>query len=56
MRGAAYAGVSQGSITGQPPAVSGNITWNPGTVAAGATATIYYQVDVTPTSPEQIVR
>ena len=32
---------------------SGNILWNPGTVAAGATATLSYEVDVTPASPGQ---
>ncbi len=54
--GVVYAGnaaVSQGTIT--QPAVNGtgNITWNPGTVAAGATALLTYQVDVSPTSAGQ---
>lgn len=47
--GAVYAGsaqVSQGSIVSQP-AVGGTgiVTWNPGTVAAGATALLAYRVD-----------
>ena len=46
--------VSQGSVTGQPAlGGTGSITWNPGTVAAGATATMYYYVDVTPSSSGQ---
>jgi hypothetical protein len=49
-RGSAYAGVSQGSITAQPViGGSGNVTWNPGTVAAGTQATLYYEIGVTPT-------
>ena len=46
--------LSQGSISSQP-AVGGTgyITWNPGTLAAGATATLYYQIDVTPTASNQ---
>lgn len=47
-----YAGnssVSQGSITAQPAVGgSGNVTWNPGTVAAGATATLFYDINFTP--------
>lgn len=55
-RGAAYAGVSQGSITAQPGAGgSGNVTWNPGTVAAGSTASLYYEIGVTPTADGRIV-
>jgi hypothetical protein len=56
--GATYGGnaqVTQGSIVTQP-AVNGttpNITWNPGSVAAGATALLAYQVKVTPTSAGQ---
>jgi hypothetical protein len=45
-----YAGnleVSQGSAT-PPPGTSGNITWNPGTLAAGAAALMSYEVDATP--------
>jgi hypothetical protein len=57
--GAVYAGnatVSQGSITGQPSTGgTGNITWNPGTVAAGTFATLLYYVDVTPASSGQRV-
>jgi hypothetical protein len=55
--GAVYAGsaaVSQGSIVSQPAVGgTGNITWNPGTLAAGATAIIAYRVNVTPTSAGQ---
>jgi peptidase C25-like protein len=57
--GATYAGspvVSQGSIVAQPSVGgTGNITWNPGTLAAGATALLDYQVDVKPTSAGQRV-
>ncbi len=55
--GVVYAGnvtVSQGSYT-EPGGTPGNITWNPGSVAAGATATLYYMVDVTPTSDNQVI-
>ncbi len=55
--GAVYAGsssVSQGSIVSQPAVGgTGNITWNPGSLAAGATATLSYNVNVTPTSAGQ---
>ena len=55
--GAVYAGnaaVGQGSIVAQPAVGgTGNITWNPGTVAAGATTILTYQVNVTPTSSGQ---
>ena len=55
--GAVYAGlatVSQGTITAQPAVGgTGNITWNPGTVAAGATVLLAYRVKVTPTSAGQ---
>jgi hypothetical protein len=56
--GAVYSGntptVSQGSVVSQPASGgTGNITWNPGTVAAGATATLKYRVTVTPTSTSQ---
>ncbi len=48
------AAVSQGSITAQPAVGgTGNVTWNPGTVAAGATAILTYRVTVTPTSAGQ---
>jgi hypothetical protein len=48
------AAVTQGSITGQPAnGGTGNITWNPGTVAAGTTALLTYQVKVTPASAGQ---
>jgi hypothetical protein len=46
--------VSQGTVTGQPANnASGNITWNPGSVAAGTTATLRYRVNVTPTAAGQ---
>ena len=55
--GAVYAGtaqVSQGSIVAQPAVGgTGNVTWNPGTLAAGATALLAYRVNVTPTSAGQ---
>ena len=56
--GAVYAGnasVTQGSITGQPSiGGTGNITWNPGTVSGSNNyETLYYEVDVTPTSSGQ---
>lgn len=55
--GAVYGGgaqVSQGSILSQPAVGgTGNITWNPGTVAAGATVLLSYRVNVTPTSDGQ---
>lgn len=55
--GATYAGnaaVGQGTIVSQPAVGgTGNITWNPGTVAAGATTLLTYQVNVTPTSAGQ---
>jgi peptidase C25-like protein len=50
------ASVSQGTITAQPAVGgTGNITWNPGTVAAGATATLQYRVNVRPTAAGQRV-
>src|SRR4029077_10068396 len=55
--GAVYAGnaaVGQGTIVTQPAVNgTGNITWNPGTLAAGATAILTYQVSVSPTSAGQ---
>ncbi|HEV2844158.1 MAG TPA: C25 family cysteine peptidase, partial [Thermoanaerobaculia bacterium] len=58
--GVVYAGnaaVGQGSIVSQPAVGgTGNITWNPGTLAAGATSILTYQVDVTPTSAGQRIR
>lgn len=46
--------VSQGSIVNQPAVGgTGNITWNPGPVATGATALLAYKVDITPTSSGQ---
>jgi hypothetical protein len=55
--GAVYAGnaaVGQGTIVSQPAVGGpGNVTWNPGTLAAGTTAILTYQVNVTPTSAGQ---
>lgn len=55
--GVVYGGgaqVSQGSIVSQPAVGgTGNVTWNPGPVAAGATALLSYRVNVTPTSAGQ---
>jgi hypothetical protein len=55
--GTVYAGipqVSQGAIVAQPAVGgTGNVTWNPGTVAAGATVFLAYRVKVTPTSAGQ---
>ncbi|MEM8993586.1 MAG: C25 family cysteine peptidase [Acidobacteriota bacterium] len=55
-----YGGVSflsQGSVVSQPAiGASGDITWNPGALAPGVTATLTYFVDVTPVaSPATIV-
>lgn len=48
--------VSQGSIVSQPSVGgTGNVTWNPGTLAAGATAFVSYRVNVTPTSNGQVI-
>lgn len=56
--GVVYAGnasVTQGTITGQPSiGGTGNITWNPGNVnGSNNYETLYYEVDVTPTSSGQ---
>ncbi len=52
-----YAGiaqVSQGTVTAAPAVGgTGNVTWNPGTVAAGATALLAYRVIVHPTAAGQ---
>lgn len=57
--GTVYGGnssVSQGSIAAQPAVGgTGNVTWNPGTVAAGATVSLGYDVRVTPASAGQRV-
>ncbi|MGE0639819.1 MAG: C25 family cysteine peptidase [Thermoanaerobaculia bacterium] len=57
--GAVYGGspvVSQGTVTGQPGiGGTGNVSWNPGSVAAGTTQILSYLVRVTPTSPGQRV-
>lgn len=55
--GAVYEGtvqVSQGSVVSAPAVGgTGNITWNPGTVAAGETELLFYRLNVTPTSGGQ---
>ncbi|HYN22530.1 MAG TPA: hypothetical protein VE078_16340, partial [Thermoanaerobaculia bacterium] len=55
--GAVYADasqISQGTLVSEPAMLgTGNITWNPGTLAAGATALLSYEVRVTPTSAGQ---
>jgi hypothetical protein len=55
-RGAAYAGFSQGSITDQPADLANgahNITWNPGSVAAGSTAELFYELRIIPSANNQ---
>ncbi|HTQ78734.1 MAG TPA: C25 family cysteine peptidase, partial [Thermoanaerobaculia bacterium] len=56
---ALYAGnpqKSQGTVVSAPAVGgSGNITWNPGTLAAGATAILAYNVNVKPTTTGQRV-
>ncbi|MCU1244889.1 MAG: hypothetical protein JWN02_799 [Acidobacteria bacterium] len=48
--------VGQGAIVAQPAVGgSGNITWNPGTLAAGAVSILSYDVTVTPASAGQRV-
>jgi hypothetical protein len=50
------AAVTQGTIVSQPAVNgTGNITWNPGSVAAGTTALLTYQVNVKPTSAGQVI-
>lgn len=55
--GAVYGGAaqaSQGSIVSQPSVGgTGNVTWNPGTLAAGDTAILAYEMTITPTSGGQ---
>lgn len=55
--GVVYAGtpvISQGSLVSQPAVGgTGNVTWNPGVLAASASASLMYRVDVTPTSAGQ---
>jgi hypothetical protein len=56
--GVLYVGSSatatQGSVIAQPANNgTGNITWNPGSVATGTTAVLRYRVNVTPTSAGQ---
>ncbi len=56
---ALYAGIpqtNQGSVVTQPAVGgSGTLTWNPGTLAAGATAILAYRVKVRPTAAGQRV-
>ncbi len=48
--------VSQGTVTAAPAVGGiGNVTWNPGTVAAGTTALLAYRVIVHPTAAGQRV-
>lgn len=55
--GAVYGGfvtLSQGSVVSQPAVGgTGNVVWNPGTVAAGNTALLAYNVSVVPSSAGQ---
>jgi len=55
---AVYAGsaaVSQGSIVSQPAVGgTGNLTWNPGSLAAGGTALLSYRVTVTATAGSRV--
>ncbi|MGH9818653.1 MAG: hypothetical protein ACRD43_00685, partial [Pyrinomonadaceae bacterium] len=55
--GVVYGGnaqAGQGTVLSQPAVNgTGNITWNPGTVAAGATTVLIYDVLATPTSAGQ---
>ena len=54
-----YAGntsVTQGSVTSQPAiGGSGNVVWNPGSVAGGATATFTYDLTITASAPVRIL-
>jgi len=53
--GSTFATVSQGSIASQPATGgSGTITWNPGTITAGSTASLTYRIQITPTSTSPI--
>lgn len=48
------AATTQGSIVAQPAlGGTGNITWNPGTLAGGSSARLSYAVEVTPSSAGQ---
>ena len=57
--GVTYGGnptISQGSIVSQPAVgATGNVTWNPGSVAAGATVLLAYDIRVTPPSAARLV-
>lgn len=54
-----YAGLaftSQGSLVAAPTiGGSGDVTWNPGTVTTGTTATLVYLIDVTPVAAVDIL-
>lgn len=39
---------TQGAITGPASGASGNVTWGPGTINGGASASMTYSIDVTP--------
>jgi hypothetical protein len=48
---------TQGTILSTPAiGAGGTVTWNPGTIAAGATARLRYQVDATPATSSSVVR
>jgi len=57
--GTVYGGgaqVSQGTIVSQPAVGgTGNVTWNPGTLAAGTTAILSYRVTITPPSAARLL-
>jgi peptidase C25-like protein len=54
--GGATASSGAASLTGQPAVGGiGNVTWNPGIVAAGATAWLSYQVNARPSSVGQVL-
>jgi hypothetical protein len=47
---------SQGSVTSQPAiGASGEIVWNPGTINSGTTATLTYDLNVTPNSAPKTI-
>ncbi|MEM1180850.1 MAG: hypothetical protein AAGM22_21070, partial [Acidobacteriota bacterium] len=48
--------VSQGTVTAEPAiGGSGDVTWNPGTLSPGVTATLTYFIDVTPASSPTVI-
>lgn len=52
---AGFATVTHGTVTAPGIGGTGDVTWNPGILAAGATATLGYRVTVVPTSAGQRV-